>query len=421
MSVTYKIKSKKLLLKEQLSIFEKAQDFDFKGSDTQYSTHGLHTYVAAMVPKLADSLIKEFVPKGQKILDPFCGGGAVLVEAVRNGREAVGSDINPLAILISKVKSTYQSRKKIEEACNYVLDAAIRGINGSVIFPKEYNIEYWFFPHTIIELSSLQRVILTCERNKTFNQGIIDVLKVILSSTIRDVMLTYRNEVRLRRFEKSDLKKFKPDAFKSFANRSKIGVQRISSLPQNAKTVTLQIPVQKLSFANKEFHSIICSPPYGDEKNGVSYLQFSKLMLYWLGFLREEVKNARYLTLGAKKISEVEIDSPTLKRAFHRIQKISGSINGYEFYQDYYTGLKQMVRVTREFIIIVIGNRILKTVGIKNGLITTEMMTSLGCKLVKHYQRSLPSKRLPKLRREINHGFGGAIDKEDILIFKPID
>jgi hypothetical protein len=234
-------------------------------------------------------------------------------------------------------------------------------------------------------------------------------------------MLTYRNEVRLRRFEKADLKKFKPDAFKSFANRSKIGVQRISSLPQNAKTVTLQIPVQKLSFANKEFHSIICSPPYGDEKNGVSYLQFSKLMLYWLGFLREEVKNARYLTLGAKKISEVEIDSPTLKRAFNRIQKISGSINGYEFYQDYYTGLKQMVRVTREFIIIVIGNRILKTVGIKNGLITTEMMTSLGCKLVKHYQRSLPSKRLPKLRREINHGFGGAIDKEDILIFKPID
>jgi 16S rRNA G966 N2-methylase RsmD len=421
MSTTYKIKPKKLMLKEQLSIFQKSKDFDFKGSDTQSSTHALHTYVAAMVPKLAETLIKKYVPEGQKILDPFCGGGAVLVEAVRNGRRAVGTDINPLATLISKVKATYQTRKSIEEACNYVLDAAIRGVNGSVQFPEKYNVEYWFFPHTIIELSSLQRVILSCEKNKTFNKGIIDVLKVIFSSSIRDVMLTYRNEVRLRRFEISDLKKFRPNAFISFANRSKIGIHRISSLPRTAKAVTLQIPVQELSFHDKEFHSIICSPPYGDERNGVSYLQFSKLMLYWLDFPRESINSARQLTLGSKKTSDVQIDSPNLEKAFKSIQQISGSKNGYEFYQDYFIGLKQMVRVTTDYIIIVIGDRILKTVAIKNGLITTELMTSLGCKLVKHYQRTLPSKRLPKLRRESNHGFGGAIDKEDILIFKPIN
>ncbi len=62
--------------------------FDFKGSDTQYSTHALHTYVAAMVPELAKVLVQTFVPKGERILDPFCGGGAVLVETVRNGNFA---------------------------------------------------------------------------------------------------------------------------------------------------------------------------------------------------------------------------------------------------------------------------------------------------------------------------------------------
>jgi DNA modification methylase len=418
MSVSYKNKSGKLVLKEQLSIFKKTQDFDFKGSDTQYSTHAIHTYVAAMVPQLAETLVKEYVPIGQKILDPFCGGGAVLVEAVRNKRKAEGTDINPLALLIARVKSNYQPKKAIEEAVNFIIETAIRGINGSNKFPKNYNVEYWFLPQTIVELSSLQRVIFACEKKQTFNIKILDIVKVVFSGTVRDVMLTYRNEVRLRRLEEKDLLKFNPNAFQSFKNRARIAIERISSLPSDSKTNTSAVPVQKLSFQDDSFHSIICSPPYGDEKNGVSYLQFSKLMLYWLGYDRESVIFSRKLTLGSKKQSTVELDSPTLEKAFNNIQINSGSKSGYEFYQDYFLGLQQMVRVTKQNIIIVIGNRILKSIIIENGLITTELMSSLGCKLVKHFNRTLPSKRLPKLRRDINHGFGGSIDKEDILIFK---
>jgi len=418
MSIFYKNKVDKLVLKEQLSIFKKSQDFDFKGSNTQYSTHAIHTYVAAMVPQLAETLVKEYVPIGQKILDPFCGGGAVLVEAIRNKRKAVGTDINPLALLISRVKSTYQPKKTIEEAVNFVIDAAIRGINGSNKFPDNYNVEYWFLPKTIAELSSLQRIILLCEKNKTFNSKILDIIKVIFSGTIRDVMLTYRNEIRLRRLEEHDLLKFKPNSFQSFKNRARIAIERISNLPSDAKTVTTISPVQRLSFQNDSFHSIICSPPYGDEKNGVSYLQFSKLMLYWLGYTRDSINLSRKLTLGSKKQPKTELDSPTLEKAFKKIEVFSGSTDGYEFYQDYFLGLQQMVRVTKENIIIVIGNRILKSTIIENGLITTELMSSLGCKLVKHFNRTLPSKRLPKLRRDVTHGFGGSIDKEDILIFK---
>lgn len=418
MSVIYKNKSKKIVLKEQLAIFKQSENYDFKGSDTQYSTHAMHTYVAAMVPQLAETLINEYVPIGQKILDPFCGGGAVLVEAVRNNRKAVGSDINPLAVLIARVKSTYQPRNSIEGAVNFVLETAKRGINGLIKFPENYNVEYWFLPQTIAELSSLQRVIFNCEKNKTFNNKTLDVIKVIFSATVRDVMLTYRNEVRLRRLEESDLLKFKPNAFQSFMNRSRIAIERISSLPTNAKTITIAEQVQKLSFDDKCFHSIICSPPYGDERNGVSYLQFSKLMLYWLGFDRKSINDSRKLTLGSQKQQPFKLDSPTLEKAFNAIHKYSGSEKGYEFYQDYFLGLQQMVRVTNENIIIVIGNRILKSILINNGLVTTELMSSLGCKLIKHYNRNLPSKRLPKFRRDVNHGYGGAIDKEDILIFK---
>jgi len=418
MTQLYKNKTTGLTLKEQLLIFKSTQDFDFKGSDTQYSTHAIHTYVAAMVPKLASVLVNEYVPVGQKILDPFCGGGAVLVESVLNNRKAEGSDINPLAILIARVKSTYQSKKSIEDASRFILDAAIRGLNGSIVFPKEYNVDYWFLPQTIAELSALKKIILTCEQNKAFSPQILDIIKVIFSATIRDVMLTYRNEVRLRKFEECDLLRFKPNAFISFANRSEIAANRISSLPKNSKTLTSIQQVQELSYDDNEFHSIICSPPYGDERNGVSYLQFSKIMLYWLGFTRESINDSRKQTLGSKKVSEILLDSPTLAKAFNEIKNVSGKKSGYEFYQDYFRGLEQMIRVTKEYVIIVIGNRILKTVLIDNSLVTTELMTSLGVKLIKHYKRSLPSKRLPKLRRDSSHGYGGAIDKEDILIFK---
>ncbi len=418
MKEVYKYKSKRLLLKEQLTVYAEHQDLDFKGSDTQYSTHAMHTYVAAMVPQLADTLVQDYVPLGQSILDPFCGGGAVLVEAVRNNRKATGSDINPLALLIARVKTTYISEKTLIEATQYVIELSKRGVNGTVSFPKNYNMEYWFFPNTITELSSFQKTIIYCEKNNVFSKKVLDAIKVIFSATIRDVMLTYRNEVRLRRLDENDILRFKPNTFLSFENRSRIAIDRISKLPKDAKVSTFEMPVQNLTFPDKSFHSIICSPPYGDERNGVSYLQFSKLMLYWLGFNKESINNSRKLTLGSPKKLNMQLESPTLESAFGLINLNTGSRKGIEFYQDYYLGLQQMNRVTNEYIIIVIGNRILKSVLIDNALVTTEFMASFGSKLVKHYKRNLPSKRLPKLRRDEKHGFGGAIDKEDILIFK---
>lgn len=36
------------------------------------------------------------------ILDPFCGGGTIPLEAQRLGLKAIGGDLNPVAVLISK-------------------------------------------------------------------------------------------------------------------------------------------------------------------------------------------------------------------------------------------------------------------------------------------------------------------------------
>lgn len=48
-----------------------------------------------MLPDLAAQAITTYTAPGELVLDPMCGSGTTLVEAVRSGRPAVGVDIEP--------------------------------------------------------------------------------------------------------------------------------------------------------------------------------------------------------------------------------------------------------------------------------------------------------------------------------------
>jgi hypothetical protein len=56
-------------------------DLNFEGETTQHAPHSLHPYVAAINPPLARRLIDTYVPSKRNVLDPFCGGGGVLVSS----------------------------------------------------------------------------------------------------------------------------------------------------------------------------------------------------------------------------------------------------------------------------------------------------------------------------------------------------
>ena len=100
--------------------------WDFRDSDTKISNHGFHTYPAMMIPQITRRLIESYGKNAKVILDPFVGSGTVLLEARlhKNFEKAYGIDINPLASLISKVKTTpispeilHNEFKKFTERC----------------------------------------------------------------------------------------------------------------------------------------------------------------------------------------------------------------------------------------------------------------------------------------------------------------
>src|SRR3989338_3364487 len=82
--------------------------WDFKGNSKKYCTHGFHTYPAMMIPQVARRSMQEFGEGKKTILDPFMGSGTVLVESclIDGFERAYGIDINPLALLIAKAKTT---------------------------------------------------------------------------------------------------------------------------------------------------------------------------------------------------------------------------------------------------------------------------------------------------------------------------
>ena len=383
--------------------------WDFKGCDTQYGTHGIHTYVAAMIPQLARKLIERFVPRGGPILDPFCGGGSVLVEAVREGHAAIGRDVNHLAAIISKAKTTPIDLTTATRTLERIL-ADIPAIHQPPILDS--NMAFWFKPEHAAMLHALRQAIFLHVGSES---RLYPFFLTVFSATVRDVSLTYRNEVRLRRMTPKEVERFKVDPITRFKERCERAALVACMLPEWSDTDIDVGNAQSLGLSDKECSAIVCSPPYGDERNGVSYSQFSKNMLGWLGYAPEDIKRAKALTLGWGKQERAVPSSPTLQEALEGISDYRDSIHeAVAFYADYQVALAEMARVTCGPIIVVIGQRVLRDTIFDNGAITVDLMKNVGVSLREVFYRQLPSKRLPRMRK-----FGAAINRETILVFEP--
>lgn len=110
-----------------------AQDWTFRDVSTQKHTHGIHLYPARMHPEIARRVISKYSNSGDVVFDPFMGSGGVLLESILNGNNATGLDINPLAVLISKVKTTVFKNKKISlitKSLQTILDNSNREIKA---------------------------------------------------------------------------------------------------------------------------------------------------------------------------------------------------------------------------------------------------------------------------------------------------
>ena len=138
-------------------------------------------------------------------------------------------------------------------------------------------------------------------------------------------------------------------------------------------------------------------------------------MLAILGFKSENVKKYRNLFHGMTKEKKMAPKSKSLQVSLENVKKYNGSKcqEAIAFYSDYNNALKEMVRVTKQWIIIVVGNRVLARTSFDNATITIDLLKNVGVNLHHHYVRELRKKRIPNLG-----GDGGGINFEHVLVFK---
>lgn len=287
-------------MKRAENVLEKWEELnlDYEGENkyTSFfsSTGNLHTYPAKAVPEMINDLIKKVmsIRSINTVLDPFVGSGTTALEAKYLGLDFWGSDLNPLAVLLSKTKvltieNTIYTKKRLNEFITQIKEEYPR---ARLIPVYTFNsIEYWFKKENIYELSFLRFKInqFVNNSNKKNKEKYALILLTAFSSTIRKVSLTRNGEFKLYRMSPSDIERFSINAVDEFeeavnrlldmlvaANDSYKKETKSTICLQNAKTLTY--------LENNSIDLVITSPPYGDSKTTVAYGEFSKLSLQWM-------------------------------------------------------------------------------------------------------------------------------------------
>lgn len=274
--------------------------------------HSFHRYFGKLIPAIPAAAIEEYTRPGDTVMDPFCGSGTTLVEALVRNRNAIGIDINPLSTLISRVKTT-----RIDPIVTSMVAAEIIHI-GREIYEEGYptppycvNIHHWYRPKVIKQLSSLHKAVsmVSSAPHRRF-------LEATLSAINRNVSNADPQHVfpgYSKRLRKLDLERGrKIDVFDTFAAGVKKRVEYLSELYERwhngAKADAHCTHADAAPIAPKSVDLIVTNPPY---ISSVRYLETLKLEMSWAGLITDadSYRDLDRQQIGTERFSTDETSS----------------------------------------------------------------------------------------------------------------
>ena len=164
----------------------KNTDWTFREISTSQNTHGLHQYPARMHPEIATRIIEKYATGSKTvILDPFMGSGGVLVEAMLHGNNSIGIDLNPFAVLLSKVKTTPLDPKKLQSIFSDIMDSSNADSKNNLEYDNapeklKNKLDFWYPSDPIKKLPILKNHV-----NQIKNKDIRNFFSICFSLTTR--------------------------------------------------------------------------------------------------------------------------------------------------------------------------------------------------------------------------------------------
>lgn len=409
----------------------KGADPDFcspRDRDRSDSAHSIFQYPAMMVPIVQRRLLGALVdvcPEIQSVYDPFLGSGTSLVSGMHYGLNVYGNDINPLAVLISRVRTARAVEFMVGAIAEQTASKAKTDSRETIETSME-NREKWFQPEVAVELSKLRRAIRECD-----DLWVRRFLWVTLAETVRltsnDRTSTYKLHARpAAEIEKRTLSPI--DVFRDLARENAASFttfrRRLSEagLIQSAKyvaetSVRIGDTRRALDYWSDvpPFDLLMTSPPYGDNQTTVTYGQHSYLPLHWIDFqdIDPAADSATLRTtqeidrrsLGGTSV-EASWEEAKLLEASPRLKSFAdglpprpsdGRRRLIRFYRDFGSSLDSILRVMKpdSYMIWTVGNRSIAGQQVPTDLVLGELFEGLNCTVVTSLTRRIHHKRMP--------------------------
>ncbi|MDR3150229.1 MAG: site-specific DNA-methyltransferase [Candidatus Peribacteria bacterium] len=418
-------------------------NWSFKDTYSRDYLHNYFKYPAMMVPQMIRHIINEFCslnPDIQYIYDPFVGSGTVLTESMLQGLNFSGRDINPLSILLCKVKAGPFYERALINKINSLLDSINKQTSYDATFDFK-NIDKWFRQDVKLDLLKIKK---TIEEEKYLWAR--RFFWVAFAETIRVVSNSRTTTYKLHIRENFQIETRKIDTIKVFTDTLKNNfkyMQQTYRYLKDKKLLKNGIYVKDISIIygdtredftiKKQFDLVLTSPPYGDNHTTVTYGQYSYLPLQWIN-LRDidDSVDKNYLDSISK------IDRISLGGVNYTDNKYSeGLINISSTYKEY---VKLFEKYPKRFIdkitsffydlnrcldpiifnlkdnghlILVLGNRTVCGVKIELDKVLIELLYSRNIYMLNTLHRVIHSKRMARKNKTAD-----TISKESILIFK---
>lgn len=396
--------------------------YTIKQANPNSYTHGMFKYPCKFIPEIPRWGIKTYLSEKRGVIfDPFSGSGTTLLEANVNGLDAYGTEIDDIAKLIIKVKTTVLGSAQMEllDQCYSEIINTIGQNDVELFTPAIANLEHWFSENTINELGRMKAYIDNIE-----DEDVRDFFKLCMASIIKKV--SNADDTSPKPYVSNKIIKIPPTVEKEFTlvfRRYKQMMQELTYVKKMGNTVIIQGDALEFSVP-LGIDLAITSPPY---INAFDYGRTMRLENLWLDTLTEEMlrgKKSQYV--GTEKINtkkeknELGIleKSDLLKAYYNQIvkQDEKRALIVKKFFEDMEDNLRcvySQMNICGKYVI-VIGNSTIRKVNVESWRVIEEIANKIGFKTVQYFNYIIqnPYIRIPR------KGMGGKINKDYVLVLE---
>lgn len=356
-----------------------------------------------MASELAINTLRD-LPRGSLVLDPMSGSGTVLRQALDKGHKAIGFDMDPLAVLMSRVWTRLVPDELIASVSEEILQCAQELYEPPLTwvdsdFETSNFIEYWFAPKQREALRKIAASLshFSSQRHSKIEHAAADVVRVALSRIIvtkEQCASLARDTSHSRPHRVSTSSDY--DVFDGLRRSIKqVRDRLVEAPPPDGAQIRTGDARDLNEIDNGSIDGILTSPPY---LNAIDYLRGHRMSLVWLGYKISELRSIRSRTIGTERAPDKIDESEMFSKIRHAMGEIDLLPSRYasmvdRYTEDLYRLSSEASRVLRPggLATFVMGNSCLKGVFIKNSRGLGAALQMCGLKKISEFERELPA------------------------------